>query len=558
MGGILVGTRRSLGEEIIVNKWLNGAVISRLKLGGGEEIRSKIEEGREKSEAIVIMGDFNVKIGELEAGDGEDMVVRRSRDTKVNRDGSKLVEFCDEEGLVVTNGAIKGHWERAITFVGNQYESVESVLDLVLHEGDPNVLDEVNIWPATDSDHLGVTVTLLGPGVPKAGIDGDAGGELQGAEGPAAGGIKLAVVLEAAGETGMTRSLKRRKKRDEFAWLGEEYKLQRARVNKALRKYLRRYGEAERTCFREERGKLKKMAKARLKEIAEEKKNRVKASKNLGELWEALGACRARAGRKGENITKEKWAGQISMVQGGSGGGRDEDRDGTLNALKNKKAAEEDGITEEYLKHLPENWRKELWEVIQECWKSSRLREGWTVARIFPIYKGEGMKMTRATTGGVSLLDLGYKLFASIMANRLSAYLEREGKLNESQGGFREKRGTREQIFILNTMIGNWIKHKGGKLYTAFIGLKAAFDTVDRALLLEKLWRGGIRARFYDMVKTIYRTSENEVITGAGLTQRFPTESGVSQGCPLSPILFNLFIDDIDAEWVKRGLGARW
>ncbi|XP_015117934.1 uncharacterized protein LOC107041737 [Diachasma alloeum] len=58
------------------------------------------------------------------------------------------------------------------------------------------------------------------------------------------------------------------------------------------------------------------------------------------------------------------------------------------------------------------------------------------------------------------------------------------------------------------------------------------------------------------MVKSIYKNTVNEVITGVGISSRFSTGRGVRQGCPLSPLLFNLFLDDIDTEWEKRNLGG--
>lgn len=61
---------------------------------------------------------------------------------------------------------------------------------------------------------------------------------------------------------------------------------------------------------------------------------------------------------------------------------------------------------------------------------------------------------------GVSLLNVGYKLLTGIMAKRIRTWVEKEGKLRESQAGFRGKRGTRDHIFVLNSLIGNTLKRE--------------------------------------------------------------------------------------------------
>ena len=92
----------------------------------------------------------------------------------------------------------------------------------------------------------------------------------------------------------------------------------------------------------------------------------------------------------------------------------------------------------------------------------------------------------------------------------------------------------------------------GGKLFTAFVDFKAAYDTVDRDIMMEKLRKAGIKGRLYRIIEKIYEETVNEVITNEGMAERFRTATGVRQGCPLSPLFFSLLIDDIDEIWVRQ------
>lgn len=207
--------------------------------------------------------------------------------------------------------------------------------------------------------------------------------------------------------------------------------------------------------------------------------------------------------------------------------------------MVNKKAACEDGISAEFLKGLPEEQLEEIRITINKMWEEGRIPKGWDKARIVPIYKG-GDEEQASNYRGISLLDAGYKLLTTMMAERLKDLMEKEEILRESQAGFRRARGTRDHIFVLNALINNKIKNVGGKLYVAFVDFKAAFDKVDRDIMLEKLWKTGIKGEMHRMVRAIYAKTVAEVQSGSKITKEFNTDQGVRQGCSISSTLFNI------------------
>lgn len=174
---------------------------------------------------------------------------------------------------------------------------------------------------------------------------------------------------------------------------------------------------------------------------------------------------------------------------------------------------------------------------------------------IYPLHKAGELEQVK-NYRGIALLNVGYKLLAGILASRLSTWIEREEIFKESQAGFRRARGTRDHVFTLNALMGKELAVKGGKVYLAFIDLRAAFDKVDRGMLEERLEELKVGARMSAMIKEIYARTRNRVITAEGLTDSFSSSKGVRQGCPLSPILFDMVIDDIDEAIRRKGLGG--
>ncbi|CAH8513614.1 unnamed protein product [Schistosoma haematobium] len=82
-----------------------------------------------------------------------------------------------------------------------------------------------------------------------------------------------------------------------------------------------------------------------------------------------------------------------------------------------------------------------------------------------------------------------------------------------------------------------------GKRRHPHLLLKAAFDSVDREILWQCLSLKGVPQKYINLVKALYSNTTNRVRAYGEPSSAFATSSGVRQGCPLSPFLFNFIID---------------
>ena len=77
------------------------------------------------------------------------------------------------------------------------------------------------------------------------------------------------------------------------------------------------------------------------------------------------------------------------------------------------------------------------------------------------------------------------------------------------------------------------------------MALKKEYDSVPIYNVLMKLHHLGIRGKFYKFIENLYLSSKACVRVDGQLSKSFSNKKDLCQGCPLSPILFNLFINNI-------------
>jgi len=171
---------------------------------------------------------------------------------------------------------------------------------------------------------------------------------------------------------------------------------------------------------------------------------------------------------------------------------------------------------------------------------------------ITPIHKKGNTNDVR-NYRGITLLCTAYIIYAAILVERLREEIKGKRSLSETQAGFRRGRGNMDNVRILQQVINREINKKREKMYGFFIDLKAALD---RKILWRTIEERDIKRGLIERVKEIYKPTKNAVRVHGNITNWFGMRKGVSQGCPLSPLLFVLIIADIEEEMMKGKVGG--
>ena len=132
-----------------------------------------------------------------------------------------------------------------------------------------------------------------------------------------------------------------------------------------------------------------------------------------------------------------------------------------------------------------------------------------------------------------------------IILNRLQP--QAEEIIAEEQAGFRAGRSTTEQIFNLSILCEKYLQYQQN-LYHVFIDFKKAFDRVWHETLWATMRKYHINASIIRAIENLYDKAQSAVLFNGSTGEWFRTTEGVRQGCLLSPILFNIFLERIMCE----------
>ena len=221
-----------------------------------------------------------------------------------------------------------------------------------------------------------------------------------------------------------------------------------------------------------------------------------------------------------------------------------------IGQTKANKAAGEDEIPYEFIRHLGPKAKELLLNIFQRCWDGDGIPTKWRTAIIKPLLKeGKDSKDT-VSYRPVSLTSCMGKILEKMVADRLMLVLETGRLLNDNQAGFRQNRCTTDQILKLVQEASDQIHAEGSnhRLIATFFDYEKAFDKVWRDGLIHKMHELNIPARYIRYVRHLLSGRTTRVEINGTRSNPFTLKEGLPQGSSISPILFLVYINDIDME----------
>ena len=215
-----------------------------------------------------------------------------------------------------------------------------------------------------------------------------------------------------------------------------------------------------------------------------------------------------------------------------------------ISNLKNNKTIGYDSISNEMIKNSPETVLDLLLKFINLCLRQSLIPHSWCRDLITPIFK-DGVLDDPNNYRGICISSVLLKIVCSLLQNRIQAHCDKFNIINSNQIGFKSHHRTADHLFTLKALVKKYVTIGEKKLFACFVDFKKAFDSIWHEGLFHKISNYGITGNLLNFIRNIYKKTNCAVKVGDRITSFFPFTKGVRQGCPMSPILFNLYINDI-------------
>lgn len=220
--------------------------------------------------------------------------------------------------------------------------------------------------------------------------------------------------------------------------------------------------------------------------------------------------------------------------------------------IKTGKAAGHDCLSPEHLLYSHPCLTLYLCKLFNLMLDKGYVPKDFGIGVIVPIIKDKnGDACSSDNYRAITISPIISKVFELCLLNKFGCFLD----TNHLQFGFKKDVGCAHAIYTVQE-VANHFCDEGSNAYIASVDASKAFDRILHSKLFEILRSRGLPECFIRVIKNWYSKLYSRVKWNGSMSSSFRINLGIRQGGVLSPVLFNVYVDELICRLHKSDLGC--